>query len=898
MADNVESKSLLRDLLHTDPAERLSIDAILAHPWFKMAIRDRADSQEHGPEHAQNNLSPQISDEQSTPITAPTPTLSNSIPLMPNLRQTISPSPLGMSKKVNVPGPASDCSDNSQDFTDSEHGQPASDSTAPTTVEEDDLAKSLPRNSSIEFSNTEQMLELLHPNTSQSTIRKPDGDAGRSSAPVKAKVAVKSPLEGQLEEDEDGDVVHSSLVHPPLLPALQHSRTPSRTKRRSVSSSLSLERRASYISNSGDFDLHPTLDYTVQLLEERPAVFSTAMEKQLLDSFKMLGIDTEQMQHSVKSNACDPSAAMWWILRSKRDQEDHDREAHAKPSSRPSQVEAANAHSRGITPSRTPPGKDIEPVTSRSSTEREVDEVRHGKASESRSPIPSGKTTPPSETPPTAGSSKTPTPSGPSPYRNGAKTRSPSMSMLQRATSAFTGSSRKAEDRERDSPEVEEAPLKSDGRGSPTKLVKPPPKPRKAELEQGSVPVVPLNSPIAEGPSGTRFVEEERSGISPSTRGRIAKRDSIWTAFRTFFAEDKRRRKEPPMQIKTSADSPSATVLLSRGPVARHQAGPLRTVQALPSHRKSLDGRAPLYSRRSSSVNSRRSSVNSSMVPPDHREAIDTLARRVSHRSHGSLTPTSEQEIELPRPDSFHGMALRQHSQYMRSPSMQSDSSARFHGPAPASPLHDYHRRPPSGSSSSRVRHFRVIPETTMQRTNSVASSIRSTASSRASSVDKGWAGSGGDDTSMSSKRSRERKRTSPKPRIRAARTVASKPPLRDVFEDKDEEWVDEDEYGNERRAFAGGVGQGAHTAVPKAVDSRAASHPGNWNAGHHKRRHRHPRSRRGSTDEVSPSTEKRVDEGLPQKTPQSVPLYGRRTALPGSRPRQPAVVMEEDEEE
>ena len=812
-ADFPESKSLIRQLLSAEPSSRPSIDEILGHAWFKMTIRDL----------------PEVNG-----------THQRSEQAAPTARETRNPSPRRLSPKQKPARPSPGSSNTSLDLTDSEHGPPASDSTAPTTVEDDELSRSIPRNHSGEFSKTEQALELLHANTSESTIKRRDSEGSSAGAGVKAKVAIKSSLEG-LDEDsstEHGDRPAPLPLQPQHLASLQHTRTPSRTKRRSASSSLSMERQASYrgsSGSSGDFDVSAQQDYLKHLGEERPTVFSTAREKELLDSFKTLGFDTEQLQHSVESNACDSSAAMWWILSNKNmsQVDEPNREIKQK-------VEA-----EAILPTVIP---DV-PTQIQSEDQPRIVTATPGRITppnaDQQRPL-SPKTTPQA-----------------SPFR-GMKSRSPSLSMLQRATSAFTG----RRDEKEDEPEKI-----SDGRGSPTKLVKNPLKAKAMAGEQ--------HHELAHA-TRSRFHEEE------PTRHKNLKRDSLWTSFRYMFNEEKRRHRH---LAASHAKLPEAlggpTVILARGPVARHQPGPLRTPQALPSSRRtSVEGRPPLYSRRSSSVNSRRSSATSSMLPSDHRETMNALVRRVSHRSHGSQTPTSEQEIEFPpRFDSVSHASRHQSS--LRSPSMQSESSSRFHSTAPPSPLHDYHRRPPSGSSSSRVRHFRVIPEATVTRSGSVASSIRSTASSRASSIDQGRNVLADDASASSSARARrEGKRRSPRPKVRHTRL--SKPPLRDVFEDKDGEWVDEDGEGNERRAFAGGLGQGATAASAKARDSRASSHPGNWNApGSRKRHHKHGhRSRKNSDEEFRDETALRDESGL----------YRRRTGLSSGRLRQP--VIEEDEDE
>lgn len=371
-------------------------------------------------------------------------------------------------------------------------------------------------------------------------------------------------------------------------------------------------------------------------------------------------------------------------------------------------------------------------------------------------------------------------------------------------------------------------------------------------------------------------------------KGKGGKKDSLWTTFRHLFYEDRRHRNKRQSGTPTSSSAsplvpsevklPAGAVVLSRGANSRtshHKRSNVGYAASTGSRRTSLEGNRPVYSRRSSSIhtNSRRSSVGSLHVQ-DHQTMISDLSRRASQRSHGSQTPTSDREYldfssataaPISRPGSSHsirggvGGGSRHSSFSVRSPSLNAETpsasasaSTRFKSSVPpASPLLGYRRRPAGGNDSSRVRHIKVIPESQIMRSSSVASSIRSNPSSRASSMDRdrdrdsreSEYESGRDDVSSRSGRRQKKRNGSQRSlaqqihRTRSplalslentysSNSVGSmglglggtnrhpKKPLRDVFQKKgkrkdgDDEWVSEDED-----EFACGLGQGRGVA-------------------------------------------------------------------------------------
>jgi hypothetical protein len=932
----------------------------------------------------------------------------------------------------------SDQSETSQQ--DSELGKADTVSTTPTTAEsgdDGDVPEDIKRVHSGEFSQTEKDLEMLHSNTSQSTIRRtgsesPNPSTSGSSTGVKSRVAIKSGLEGHQEADEDlvvEDLGALSLMDDHSIPMLvaQHSRTPSRTKRRSVSSTMSLERRHSHHSTSGQWTTYPPEDYIMKLNETRAEPFTTPSEKYLLNQLSEIGFNIGQITHSVTNNACDSSAAAWWMLRAKQaERGETDDVINAKTNAMDRKNERAAAYAREERKRQKEKEKDKDRSESRPNNVKFIDQpsfsrtpsspIELGSPIKSATPMnvspmrssaplsvspdpmtpgqrempfpiqpgmlhPQSADTPPQRPPIDQGRSfeaapkaspapslVDPTTAESSPGRP-TKARSPSMSMLQRATSALVSGSWKNEDKGNDKAIVDEVEKEEKKSISPTKLVKPLPKSKMVKSESENSLAQSLESghtirAVEAGPSRrmstplltttisaglaapSRSPSLSMASPSASTSGNAnkpSKRDAFWSwnSFRYMF-NDPRRRRSRDDTVAGKDHKPGPAVVLSRGISGR---GPHVNRMVQPIRRSSNDGR-PVFSRRSSSVNSRRSSFNSAMVHTSSHDALPTLAlgRRTSGVSHGSQTPTSEREQNpLSRPSSLHERdshlrPSRRSSQNLRSPSMQSEHSGKFRYSNPASPLHNYQRRAPIGTDSRRVRHIRVIPEGhVMIRSESVASSIRSNASSRASSRERlpgrdrdREGGSAREDSDYDtghegSIRSRKRSRsdltslaqqihrknsplTLPGIQHHRSYTHSLKPPeikvpkapLRDVFQGKEEEWVSDDED-----IYSGGLGQKgqqSQTAQGKAAqwepNARAMfSNPGKPHG--HGRRHastQKPRSRRGSSDEEDGRNT--LVEKTPTQPVESVGGAGRRRGIPNGRGTAPVIQEEEEEEE
>lgn len=857
-------------MLQTDPAKRLTMEGILTHPWFQRTIYDNI-------HNASSTLSIPSSPVALPPM-ASTDSLLRSRPLSTSSATSFPFTPRTSSRSLVVPPPISTSPD---DSVPSEHSLLTSGDTSPTTAEPEEDGD-LKRVISAEFSKTERALEMAHKNPSEATIRRPtDG--------LRERIARLS-LEGQREEDESdggGNTVRADKrtsstslpmidEHSLALPLADHSRTPVRTKRRSLSSQFPLERKLSHHSTSSQWQAFAPDDYLALLNADLPPLFSTPSERVLLNRLSDLGVDTGQLIHSVKNDACDTSSATWWILRLKqlergetddfvqarcdrrkaRAHKDEDRKRHKQP-----RKEAEAVQSNGQGPSfgaeqsapHTPDDKLLAPRSA--FIERPISSHSANSAASAMSTNLERTQSPPN---PLKGSGVEQSPT------KERKSRGQSMNMLQRATSVLVGGMKKADPTEhlrdlidqKGSPSeskdttdtsVDSTEDKPNHRGdSPTRLsLFAKPKMTKSESdptllslaanpEHQEPPALQIRSPPVSPTQRTRsyhagtLLDDENEtpkAAAPSNEARpskLQKKDSIWNTFRHLFNEERRRqRKRDPSPLRSQSRPP--VVVPSRSVRA---GGPSRPGMSSGSRRTSFEGSRPLYSRGASSVNSRRSSIASNTIPEFTINTHDglyhsNLARRTSGRSvlsGGSMTPNSEREHGS-RPGSINSRrgSRRSSSMMMRSPTVQSDSSGRFRQAGPASPLHEYHRRSASGSASTRVRHIKVLHEAKAIRPSSVASSNRSNASSRASSVHGVEDSDDTHDDSSVNWKANDSVTSLAKARTRSplSRNAANhtKAPLRDVFSKKEDlDWEsDEDD-------FAGGLGQSDFTNTGAAT--------------------------------------------------------------------------------
>ncbi|KAJ7768255.1 Pkinase-domain-containing protein [Mycena metata] len=260
----------------------------------------------------------------------------------------------------------------------------------------------------------------------------------------------------------------------------------------------------------------------------------------------------------------------------------------------------------------------------------------------------------------------------------------------------------------------------------------------------GHGPTTPANSPgvdvrasVSTPNFGNGHGDEHTAGGSNSTgkaAGSHRNRANLLTAFRLWFNEDRKGKRKQNAGAGAAAERGAPAGGATHPPYNRNSSAPQAYPTTLVKRRTSGSGgakfgrghrqRPSASSRRSSSVNSRRSSITSvQMVVLDSPQVP-------GRRSFGSHTPNSDRGS---RPSSIRSFSMQRHR---KSPSASSAGSANFRT---TSPIHKYHRRTGSGGSTRVVRHIQTTTTTTTgrpphHRSNSGASSTHSPASSRPTS--------------------------------------------------------------------------------------------------------------------------------------------------------------------
>jgi hypothetical protein len=1066
-SQSTEAKNLISSILQLDPSRRISVEAILRHPWFSKTIIDPPLDSIPGaegpitpflfsPDAQTTSFFPEAQAEATRSAKRPgfernesALSSSNASPaLSPRKEGTISfidtadsyIGPYGERHTSNKSDTSSErASTSSSEVHGSENATTSSTITTPSTpmmadgadsafrVEEGSNLDDTPR-----AAETTQKLPYEHSNTSQSTIRKSEDDSRQTSVPLPSKSRVQV-LAKQWEEDEEqlnGTSRRQSFVsfdeHSLHLPVAQHSRTPNRTKRRSVSSTLSERRPSMPRGYSNSVQAAPNIDYHAQLHEVAPPFFSTKEEENLLSLLRLVGVDVGQLQHSVNNNACDASSALWWMLRAKQKQELVEAEldsplystntqttkgpvkvvSYDLPREKTVSESISSTPPKNVmgtfelgppvlTPSRSPTQKSttLDKREFSATTHRISSPLEAGRVSDERREQSPGKSLS-LLTDGLASSSPRhdqqailadiealkPTESGapasPSKKRDGNKNRSTSFNMLQRATSAFTtGNLAKKKSDEKLLEQI--AATNKDGAErarSPNKLLKLPRNRENSGTEdsdaassqaisvpsrkQASPPTLPSSTSYGTVDSLSTMASSAASQDEISVKGKdgkARKRESFLTTFRSWFIEDKKRKRAPPPPTPTLHVANNAHV--NRRPPGYQPATSASSRRSGPLRRTPSDQRPAMHSRRSSSLNSRRSSVTSIHMggldlPVGSPLDVYGLMRRgsLSRRSAGSRTPTSERgdffgNSSHSRPSSVHSFSGTVKSPIPRhietaSRSGSSITNLQSRSLHNRSPGVKHYQRVTSSSPAGRSRHARFATSSAaasvhLGRAASTASSHRSTASSRRSSGEYSashaidLAEDEADFRDDASVRSARRTRTGHEryvyPSSRRIRSphgsstslatmpyVKPKPPIRDVFAKKkshdgltDDDWVSDDEDGG----YAGGLGQCSSSSGKGNLDSGTNTwKPGGSGSGFDTVRSQDSpmmkgssyistasyRSRAGNVRLEPPNTNKTVDSTVRNA---SMPTQDRSRPIRSITGARPVQIIEEDEE-
>lgn len=279
-----EVRDLIKKILVIDPNNRLSISQILAHPWFSAPV---------------------------PPLSAAPSSTFNFAPPSP----LPSPSPLPELPPV-IEAPPKSVSSVTSDST--FHSASADFPSTPTTPDEgleDDVFGSP----------TPHVYATVPHRSSQSTLKSPHLSVQEAPESLPSPQTIleegtttlsplslldSSALRPSISRSTTLSNFSSSSKNPPTHPA----RTPARTKRRSISSTLS--EPASPTTAAAKACTLPQ-DFSSMLHTPSPMIFSTQLERDLLNNLSSIGFDTSQIVHSVLTDACDATGSLWWMLKRK-----------------------------------------------------------------------------------------------------------------------------------------------------------------------------------------------------------------------------------------------------------------------------------------------------------------------------------------------------------------------------------------------------------------------------------------------------------------------------------------------------------------------------------------------------------------------------------------------------
>lgn len=697
-----DARDLIQKILHKDTSERITIPRILAHPWFTAR---------------------KVTSESESPLLAEFPAIPRS--------------------------------DNPASLSYQSSEVPAQASSSSFVIDPTILNASTP-------TTPDKHLDNLIPSPPDASLRLAPSDStiGKTaSSQSSLRLVPFENCQPATVSEEDADEAFKppssqSRTKVPMYPI----RTPVRTKHRSISSILSdhSDTKGDKVSTPIPPLLSRDFDFVSLLTQPTPIIFSTPLERNLLNTLSSLGFDTGQIVHSVLSNACDSASAVWWMLKKKAERKTIE---DSEPTSAIS-LETPRPLVDGqtsINPNKTNRAIQTDPEIC----------IPSAQSAPQLALLPATPTTVKPKTPPTTPGTRSPllspststitgeyssarshpsTPGGSlrDKEKDKRKARSGSVSIMQRATTALeaAGLVRKksteiAKEKERDKSRDE--PRSSHGSAASSKLTKSPGLKTSKDKEH-LLPVVPLPTeqhPVASSSPWVSAQSKDPLYISAVTNltvdGQIQSqsapnmhevdrnrpvmrpRANFLTVFRHWFNEDRKGKQKDTSLSQTNHTRPLNQPILVATQKRRGSTSSSKYVSRTGNNTHRVH-RPSVSSRRSSSVNSRRSSgvlIESPQV--------------TSRRSFGSHTPNSDRAEFSSRPSSIHSLSMQ--PRHRKSPSQSSASSMRFRT---TSPMQKYHRRAGSGSST---RVIKLAPTNqgggVHGPSNSVTSSIHSPPNSR-----------------------------------------------------------------------------------------------------------------------------------------------------------------------
>ncbi|KAG8933816.1 hypothetical protein FRC02_011138 [Tulasnella sp. 418] len=354
-----EARDLIRNILQQDPAKRLTIPQILAHPWYTKSTTELEDPELAPLDPTTNNVI-DLTEDPPSPLppsgSQPISIAGSDSKIQAAAQRDLRISTQGSEVRQDIQPSASSVASETT-FHSATSGLSQSDegveNDVPKTPEDADSLQDIAdvTSSSVEGESSGargediQTRDVIPRMGSQSTIRKPESIKDTKVSPVDpssshsigtvfeepadaeelTKLSGVSPIEPSPNTARSPPSRNSSSSIPP---SSFPSRTPVRTKRRSVSSTLTNSPPSSPtvspppIAGIDSTSANYKSNFLLRSSEKAPLAFTTPLERGLLNSLSALGFDTAQVVHSVLTNACDSCSAIWWMLKKKAERKE------------------------------------------------------------------------------------------------------------------------------------------------------------------------------------------------------------------------------------------------------------------------------------------------------------------------------------------------------------------------------------------------------------------------------------------------------------------------------------------------------------------------------------------------------------------------------------------------
>ncbi|TFL00331.1 hypothetical protein BDV98DRAFT_112370 [Pterulicium gracile] len=315
---SADARNLLSKILQSDPSKRPCIANILTHPWFISPPEAPAPTAPRTSSASQASLTTSLVLDASA--TSPRTSSSSTPDLLSRTSQDISSE--GGGTGLTTP-----------DDVSMENEYPSiKRNNSEATIAASNTTSKAKRESTVEAV-LEETEDKVPPAPPPKLTTASSGSSGKLAPPIHPlrtpartkRRSISSPLDGVDDLDEDGPA--SPTTDKPLRPLP----TPNSTAKSSFTSDFPTTRSCSPTASppgrpSPQMSVQPQPDFASLLRKPAMTIFSTSLERDLLNTLSDIGYDTGQIVHSVLSDACDAAGAVWWMLLRKAERREKEKE--------------------------------------------------------------------------------------------------------------------------------------------------------------------------------------------------------------------------------------------------------------------------------------------------------------------------------------------------------------------------------------------------------------------------------------------------------------------------------------------------------------------------------------------------------------------------------------------